>query len=101
MESSDLRSPVEQIKRTNYALFVMLNGNFKKNNIGLNRHHWGDLKVPIRNLVVMINGKPKEEFNYVQVKTIKEMNGYITYFDPIFDDSVVNDIYEYLKTIKN
>jgi hypothetical protein len=49
----------------------------------------------------MINEKPKEKFKYVHVKTLDELNSYLTYFEPIFDDSEVNSIYKYLRIIKN
>lgn len=101
IERLDLRSPVKQIRRTSYALFVILNSDSKRRGISFNRHHWGDKQLPIRNIIAMINEKPKEKFKYVQVKNLKELNRYITYFDPIFDDNEVNSISEYLKMIKN
>jgi hypothetical protein len=100
IENIDLRSPIEQIRRTSYALFVMLNSNNKKSGVKLKRHHWGDKKIPIRNLIVMINSKPKEKFKYVVVKSLKELNSYVTYFEPIFDDSEVMRISEYLERFK-
>ncbi len=101
IESLDLRSPVKQIMRTSYALFVILNSDSKRVGIDLNKHHWGNKQIPIRNIVVMINEKPKEEFKYVKVKTLNELNGYITYFDSIFDDSEVKSISDYLRMKKN
>ena len=90
IESKELWSPVEQINRTSYALFVLLS----RNNIKLNNHFWGENKqIPIRSVVVMINEKPKEQFKYVKIKTVKELNGYIEYFEPIFDDRELNKIY--------
>ncbi len=44
IESLDLRSPVEQITRTNYALFLIVNDA----KIKLTEHHWGDKQIPIR-----------------------------------------------------
>lgn len=101
IENFDLRSPVQQIRRTSYALFVILNNGSKPSGVKLKKHHWGDKQLPIRNLIVMINNKPREKFKYVKVKTLKELNRYITYFDPIFDDSEVYRISEYLEMIKN
>ncbi len=92
----DLRSPIEQIKRCSYALFVLLNSNSDKNNIELNKHHWGDKQIPIRNVIVMINNKPKEKFKFVEIKTVNELNSYISFFDPIFEDSEVQNIAEVL-----
>jgi len=99
IESLSLRSPIEQIKRTSYALFVILNGDSKQDGIRLKKHHWGNKQIPIRNIIVLINQKPKEKFKYVQVKTLDELNRYVNYFEPIFDDSEVSRISEYLKLI--
>jgi hypothetical protein len=101
IDSISLRSPIEQIMRTSYALFVILNGDSKQKGISLRKHHWGNKQVPIRNVIVMINQKPKEKFKYVQVKTLNELNRYVNYFETIFDDTEVNRISEYLKLIIN
>jgi len=96
IKNLDLRSPVEQILRTSYALFVLLNSESNFNNISLARHHWGSKKIPFRNIIIMINEKPKEEFKHVKVLSLNELNGYIKYFDPIFSDAEVEDIFNYL-----
>jgi hypothetical protein len=98
VRSHDLRSPVEQIKRTSFALFVMLNGDSETSDVGLKRHHWGAKTVPIRNIVVMINEKPKTDFKFVKVLSLNELLGYIQYFDEAFDVEEVKGIYEYLKS---
>jgi len=92
--SHSLRSPVEQIKRASYALFVLLNGNKK---VGLKWHHWGDRQIPIRNVIVMVNHKPKESFKYVQVKRLDELVRFIEYFEPVMSIEETNKVYEYLK----
>jgi hypothetical protein len=79
----NLRSPVEQIKRTNFALFKLLADEASNFSSGLNRHHWGTRKVPIKNLIVLINQKPKEEFQFVKALTLKELISYIKYFAPV------------------
>ncbi len=97
VENLDLRSPVKQIRRTSFALFVLLNSESKHNNIKLDRHHWGAKKIPIKNVVVMINEKPKAEFQHVKVLSLNELNGYIQYFDQTFNGEEVKSIFEYLK----
>ena len=97
----NLRSPIQQIKRASFALFVILNSDKNDSGFILKRHHWGDKKLPIRSLVVMINNKPKEKFKYVTVKTLQELNNYVSYFNPIFDDTEVKRISKYLEKIKN
>lgn len=91
-----LRSPVKQVLRTSYALFVLLNSESRFNNISLACHHWGSKKVPIRNVIVMINEKPKEEFKHAKVLSLNELNGYIKYFDRIFSDADVKNMFNYL-----
>ena len=96
----DLRSPIKQIMRTSYALFVLLNSKSEYNDIYLDSHHWGNKQIPIRNIIVMINEKPKEKFKYVKVKSLNELNRYITYFNPIFNDAEVKSISDYLRMNK-
>ena len=96
IKNYDLRSPVKQIMRTNFALFVLLNSESDYNDINLDSHHWGKKQIPIRNIIVMINNKPNEKFKYVKVISLNELNGYITYFDPIFSDAEVKRIFDHL-----
>ncbi len=67
----------------------------------LKKHHWGDKQVPIRNLIVMINNKPREKFKFVQIKTLNELNRYINYFEPILDDKEVDKLSNVLEMIRN
>ncbi len=96
INSLDLRSPVDQIIRTSYALFVVAN-----NKIHLDKHHWGAKQIPIRNIIVMIHAKPKEEFKYVKIKLLKELNSYIEYFDPILSRSEVESVADSLARKSN
>jgi hypothetical protein len=98
LENLDLRSPVKQILRTSFALFVLLNSDSTFNDINLEHHHWGSKKIPIRNIIVMTNEKPKEEFKHVKVLSLGELNGYIQYFDQLFSAKEVENIFEYLKS---
>ena len=82
-----LRSPIEQIERSNFALYVYIS-----ENITLNEHHWGEQRIPIRNLIVMINNKPTAEFKYVTVKLLRELNDYIKYFEPVLNQIQLNRI---------
>ncbi len=96
LASLDLRSPVEQIKRTNFALFKILTGDISKNRVKLKHHHWGDRKIPVKNLIVLTNSKPNEEFQYVKVLTVNELLGYIKYFKPVFTNEETERIANYL-----
>ena len=91
VDSLSLRSPIEQIERANFALYVYIS-----KNITLKEHHWGEQQIPIRNLIVMINNKPKGKFKYVKIKLLNEMNDYIKYFDPVLTENQINKIIDQL-----
>lgn len=96
LNNLSLRSPIEQIRRTNFALFKILSNNIVNT---LDQHHWGDKKIPIRNLIVLVNQKPKEEFQYVKILTLKELCNYVEYFNPIFSDTEIQTMAKYLLSI--
>jgi len=87
VNSISLRSPIEQIKRSNFALYIYIS-----ENLLLADHHWGEQKIPIRNLIVMINNKPNAQFKYVSIKLLNELNDYISYFDPVLTENQLNKI---------
>lgn len=93
IENLDLRSPVEQIKRASFALFVFLNNDKNK---GLVRNHWGSKKIPIKSIIVMTNKAPKGDFQHVKVLPLDKLNGYIQYFEEIFDEAETENIFNYL-----
>ena len=74
----------------------MINNDLSNNRLRLVTHHWGEKKIPIRNIVVFTNSKPKEEFQYVKVLTIKEVIGYINHFKPIFTSDEVRRILDFI-----
>lgn len=91
-----LRSPVQQIKRTNFALYKILTGEINSAKVTLTQHHWGDRKVPIRNLIVLINHRPSEVFQYVKILTLKELLGYVKYFEPCLSGKETQLLGQYL-----
>ena len=64
--------------------------------VRLDKHHWGDKKISIKNLIVLTNTKPKEEFQYVKILTLKELLGYINYFKPTFSSIETQRIADFL-----
>jgi Nuclease-related domain len=99
LENLNLRSPVQQIKRTSFVLFKLLNNEMSSVRLRLDKHHWGDKKISIKNLIVLINTKPKEEFQYVKVVTLNGLLGYINYFKPTFSSNETERIAEFLLKI--
>lgn len=101
LENLSLRSPVQQIRRTSFALFKLLNNEIGNYHLHLNEHHWGDKKIPIKNLIVMTNTKPQEEFQYVKILTLSELLGYINYFKPIFSIDETQRIADFILRIND
>ena len=94
-----LRSPVQQIRRTSFVLFKLLNNEISNYHLRLNKHHWGDKKISIKNLIVMTNTKPQEEFQYVKVLTLSELLGYVNYFKPSFSSDETQRIADFILLI--
>jgi hypothetical protein len=101
VESIDLRSPVKQILRSSFVLYIKINEAIQNKKLKVSRHHWGEKKIPIRNLIVMINNKPQVDFQFVKIKRLDELNSYILYFEPIFNNEEVENIYSYLRKKKS
>lgn len=99
LENLSLHSPVKQIRRTSFVLFKLLNNEMSKYNLRLDRHHWGDKKISIKNLIVMTNTKPLEDFQYVKVLTLNELLGYINYFKPTFSIKETQTIADFILRI--
>jgi Nuclease-related domain len=99
--SLELRSPVQQVKRTNFALFKILTGDISNERLKIKQHHWGDRRIPIRNLIVLTNSKPKEEFQYVKVLTVNQLLSYVRYFKPMFTSAETQAIANYLLNLKH
>lgn len=98
LNSLSLYSPVEQIKRTNFALYKLLNNEISNAGFMLNKHHWGDRKIPVKNLIVLINHKPIEEFQHVKVLTLNDLLKYVNYFKPCFSLDETHKIADYLRS---
>ena len=101
LNNLSLRSPVEQINRTNFVLFKILAGEITNSKLKLSQHHWGARKVPIKNLIVLINQKPSEEFQYVKILTLRELLGYVKWFKPSLSGKDTQMIADYLLRLNN
>jgi hypothetical protein len=101
VENLDLRSPVEQILRSSYAAFVLLNSQSGSQALRLQKHHWGAKKIPIRNIIVMTNEKPNGEFKHVKVVALKDLIGYLKFFDSVLTGDEVESIFGYLRRISS
>lgn len=97
--SMDLWSPVAQIQRGSYSLYRILNKAVAEGGLRLNAHHWGDRKISLKSIIVMINTKPNTEFQFVKILTIEELAGYITFLPQQYNSDEVKLIAKFLDKI--
>jgi len=97
LENVNLHSPIHQIRRTSFVMYKILTHQIANHKLILSQHHWGTRRIPIRNIIVLINSKPTVEFQYAKVLTISELRGYIEYFKPTFSKLETEQITHYLK----
>jgi len=81
IRSLNLRSPIDQIQRSSYALFVFIN-----NNISINSHHWGSKQISLKSVLIMVGATTNQKFQFVKIKELKALNRYLKYFEPIYTD---------------
>ncbi len=101
MADWSLYSPVRQIRRAGLALFRLLNNETAHYYLHVDRHHWGNRKIPIKNIVVFMNKRPREEWQYVKVLTLSELISYLDYFSPVFSEVETQRIANYLLDLNN
>ncbi|MFZ9971442.1 MAG: nuclease-related domain-containing protein, partial [Bacteroidia bacterium] len=87
-------SPVKQVQRGGYALFTLLNTDYGKGIVGRIQHRWGHVKIPVRNLLIMTNKMPSQEFQFVKVLSHQNLVSYIEYFKPVLGPEEVVKIKE-------
>jgi hypothetical protein len=96
ISSETLFSPVKQVKRAGFALFVRLNGAVKSGRIAGLVNNWGERKISLRQIVASVNAVPHAEFQYVKVLGIEKLNSYITYGKQEFTSEQIQEIVDYL-----
>jgi hypothetical protein len=58
---------------------------------------WGG----VGNLIVFINSKPKEKFQFVKIVTLIDLVGYLNYFNPVLLKDKTLELAEYLLELNN
>ncbi len=95
MERNDIYSPIDQVKRSGYALYRYLNDEINGGFFTFLTGIWTK-KVSIRNIVLMINYKPTEKYDFVKIASLYQVNGYITYFKEVYNEQIVQQLVKHL-----
>jgi hypothetical protein len=78
IKRKDLFSPVKQVERAGFALFVWLNSAAKNGKIKTLMSNWGARKITPQKVIILINGSYIEKFQYVEIVPIDKIFSYIT-----------------------
>jgi hypothetical protein len=92
VKNMDLFSPVKQLKRTGFALFVYLNNLIQNGTLYEFNSGWGDYKLSLKNVLLMINSSTNEQFQFVKIVTISEINRYITKQPVVMNEKQVSGL---------
>ena len=95
IESNDLFSPVKQIRRGGFALFILLNDCIKSTTLFSN--NWGTIKLSISNILLMMNSSTKEQLQYVKILTEYNFIEYITSRPKILNEEQIKYLVKILK----
>jgi len=96
VHSLDLYSPVEQVGRTSYALFLLLNRPINQGLFNNFNNHWGSKRISVHSIILMVNKTPNQQFQYVKVLSLGNVCKYINYSRQELDGNEVTEVANYL-----
>ncbi len=100
ISSDALFSPVKQVKRAGFALFVILNDAVKSGYIKRLVNNWGERKISPKQIVVSVNSVPHCEFQYVKVLGVEKLNSYVTYGKQEYTAEEIQNLVDFLLNTK-
>jgi hypothetical protein len=95
IENNDLLSPIKQIRRGGYALFILLNDYIKETK--LFSSNWGTTKLSISNILLMMNSSTNEQFQFVKILTENNFIEYVTQRPKILNEEQIKYLVKYLR----
>lgn len=96
VENTELFSPIKQLKRNNFAMFVLLNQAVERGEINNFSNHWGDRRISPKNILCLINHRPNQEFQYVRILSENQITQYVGNQRQVFSQREVESLVEYL-----
>ncbi len=97
VDSPELFSPIRQLRRGNFAVFVLLNQAVERGDIDNFSDHWGDRKISPKMILCLVNHKPNQEYQYVKTLSVGQTASYITSQRQVFSQKEVMSLIEYLR----
>lgn len=77
VNNEDIYSPIEQLTRSQYVTYLLLNPHNSKNRLRSFHTHWGTHKITPKSILLMTNFKPRAEFPYIKILSLFQLNSYI------------------------
>jgi hypothetical protein len=74
--NNNLFSPVKQLRRGGFALFVLINNGIREYRAFNN--HWGAAQISVGNILLMMNATTNEQFQFVKILTESSLLDFIT-----------------------
>ena len=96
MENTELFSPIRQLRRSNFAIFVLLNQAVERGAIDNFSNHWGDRRISPKNILCLINHRPNQEFQYVSILSENQITQYVKNQRQAFSQNEVESLAENL-----
>jgi len=97
IDNKYLFSPVKQLRRSSYALFVLLNGIINDRKIPEFSNNWGQFKISISSVLLMVNASTDQQFQFVKVLTEDNLINYIKKGNVIFNEKQIKYLVNILK----
>lgn len=97
IKSEYLFSPIKQVRRGGFALFVLLNKNIRNSGRNPFLSHWGKSKVSVNNILLMTKVSTREQFQFVKILTLSNLINYITKRPVVLNTKQVEYIVDFLR----
>ncbi len=78
IKSNELFSPIKQLRRSGFAFFIILNDYIRKERSSVFYSNWGQTKVSVYNILLMMNSSTNEQFQFVKILSESDFINYIT-----------------------
>ena len=96
VENTELFSPIKQLRRSNDAIFRLLNAAVERGAIDNFSTHWGNRRISPKNILCLLNYRPDQEFQYVRILSENQIVRYVGNQRQTFSQMEVNSLAENL-----
>ena len=95
-ENRNFFSPVKQLKRSGFALFVLLNQAIEKRHISGFAHHWGEKQISPKKILCFLKHAPSERFQHITILSPQRLTHYIHHQEQRFSQQQIESLVAYL-----